>query len=408
MGLCRIALVLFFMGTGAYGAHERTQSLLGYEIAHDIAEGRANHSIFSFQDQHVWSLSKDSEGIQFYLRYKLIIDGERKETYESLNKKNLEKVIAFAQLPIENFKFSLGLQEITWGENLLLPILDVVNPRNVDYVRGFYDVDAKQPSAMLLNEWRSGEWEAQIIFVPEAPLSRQPEKIGDFKIKDDRQYKFGEDTEYGGRLGLFHEGLDTRLYYFKHHPREPSYRFLPFSGSQDAVISEQMVETTGISCSYAGYNLLFRGDLANHTNFPVTSLAAQVERTMLTQSILGVSLTTENQQTIGLELHSDLWEDLPEAYVAGPWLIKNRQQSLLNWLGFNANLSFFQSLIEPQIVFFKGIDNDDQLLRLIFLTHLNDSVNIGAEYQKTDAETSSPKLLLNRKETLALRITVSW
>ncbi len=73
-----------------------------------------------------------------------------------------------------------------------------------------------------------------------------------------------------------------------------------------------------------------------------------------------------------------------------------------------ANLSFFQALIEPQIFYLQGLDNSDRMLRLILSSHVNDSISVGSEYQKTEAATTSPKLLLNNKETLALRCTYAF
>jgi hypothetical protein len=48
------------------------------------------------------------------------------------------------------------------------------------------------------------------------------------------------------------------------------------------------------------------------------------------------------------------------------------------------------------------------MLRLILQSHVNDSISVSSEYQKTEAATTSPKLLLNNKETLALRLTYAW
>jgi hypothetical protein len=111
-----------------------------------------------------------------------------------------------------------------------------------------------------------------------------------------------------------------------------------------------------------------------------------------------------------VELHNDLWQTLPEAYSKGAWTeeAQQRDQTLLSWLALTANLSLWQSLVEPQIFFLQGIDNQDRMLRLILTSHVNDSISVGAEYQKTEAATTSPKLLLNNKETLALRCTFSW
>gem|GEM_PF-5727231 len=45
-----------------------------------------------------------------------------------MDRDNLKKLIAYIQKPVGTFKFSLVLQEMSWGETLLLHILDLVNP----------------------------------------------------------------------------------------------------------------------------------------------------------------------------------------------------------------------------------------------------------------------------------------
>lgn len=403
------ALLIGSQAVAMPGVYERNGRDAGIEYAHDLADDTTQHSQFFFQEKHVWSPSRDAMTARFHLQYRLIIDSEDAKTYDQPDHHNVEKLIAFVEKPWGDFKLNLGWQEISWGENLLLPILDVVNPRDVGYLRGFYDAGAKQSSPMLLGEWRSGAFEAQLIAVPWAVKSRQPERIADFKIADERHYEAGRDSEYGGRLGLFLGGVDSRVYYFHHHPREPAYRFQAFSGDTDIIVDEEMVDTSGLSLSYAEASWLLRADVAYHQNFPATSVAAEVERTNLGQSIVGLTFSSEDGlRTLGVELHNDLWETLPEAYSKGAWTEAERDQTFLSWLAVTANLSLFNSLVEPQFFFLQGLDNNDRLLRLILLSHVNDRISLGSEYQKTEAATTSPKLLLNNKETLALRCTFSW
>ncbi|HYX35941.1 MAG TPA: DUF1302 family protein [Oligoflexus sp.] len=406
-----LALLLAAPAFALPGVHERNGRDLGVEYAHDMADGSTQHGQIFFHEKHVWSLTRDARATRFHLQYRLIVDSEEAETWDQPDHDNVEKLIAFVEKPWGDFKLNVGWQEISWGENLLLPILDVVNPRDVGYLRGFYDAGAKQSSPMLLGEWRSGPLDVQLIAVPWAVKSRQPDRVGDYKIADDRQYEVGRDSEYGGRLGMFLGGVDSRLYYFRHHPREPAYRFQAFSGETDIMIEEEMVETSGLSLSYAEASWLVRADLAWHRNFPATSIAAEVERTNLGQSIMGLTYTSDDGlQTLGVELHNDWWETLPEAYSKGAWTETDteRDQTFLTWLAVSANLSLLKSLLEPQIFFLQGLDNKDRMLRLIVSSPVSDRISIGSEYQKTEAATTSPKLLLNNKETLALRCTFSW
>jgi len=388
--------------------YQSSQNRLGFESAYDNKKKDLSLGLFAFEHASQWAFSEDSSAVKLILRCRLLIDANFLRSLHDPELRQFEKLIAYVEKPWNNFKFSLGWQELSWGENLILPILDVVNPRNLTALRGFYDPTAKQASPMLLMERRDASWEMQMIVVPLPIKSNQPKEIADFGIKDERQYRLLEDSEYGGRLSWLNEGLDTRFYYFKHQPREPSYKLNAFSGVEELDIVEEMVETTGLSMSYAGYSWLFRGDLASHKNFPATSIASQVERTRLDQTILGLSWSAETQQTIGIEWYNDLWQKLPDAFTEGPWVEKKKTQRYMNWLGLNANLSSAGSMWEPQIFYLKGVNNNDQMIKFSLQANINDHVTVTSEFQKTETETSSPKLLLSRTEVWMLRTYYSF
>lgn len=401
-----LALALFLSSKAqGQGWLRETYSALGLELSQDLETEKLNHAQLFLEGNHTLARLDDPSAARFKLRYRLLVDSERQDTLKALDQDNVDKLLAYLEKPMDDFRISIGLQEVTWGENMLLPILDVVNPRNVDAVRGFYDASAKQGSPMVQLEWLSGEWEAQGIFVPTPQKSRQPESVGGFGINDQRQYRYPKDAEFGGKLGFLHEGVDTRVYYFKHHPREPSYRFEAFSSDREIQIDEEMVETTGATVSYAGYNWLFRGDFADHRNFAATSLAPKIERTRLDQAVLGLNWTSDSQQSLGVEWHNDFWEHLPDAFKQGAFVEKSASLQHMSWLGVTANLNFWQSKLEPQVFYLKGLNNNDQMLRAILQSNVSDHVTLGLEYQKTHAETTSPKLLLSQTEALSMRCT---
>ncbi len=403
---CGLVIALLFCSSAkGEGWLRETYSALGIEVSENLATDQVNHAQLYLEGNHTLARLDDPSAARFKLRYRLLVDSERADTLKALDQDNVDKLLAYIEKPMGDFKISVGQQEVTWGENMLLPILDVVNPRNVDAVRGFYDASAKQGSPMLQLEWLSGEWEAQGIYVPIPPRSRQPEEVGGFGIDDQRVYRYPKDAEFGGKLGFLHEGIDSRVYYFKHHPREPSYRFEAYSDDREILIDEQMVETTGATVSYAGYNWLFRGDFADHRNFPATSLAPKIERTRLDQLVLGLNWTSDTQQSLGVEWHNDLWERLPDAFKQGAFVEKTASLRHMSWLGLTANLNFWESKLEPQIFYLKGLNNNDQMLRAILLSNVSDHVTLGLEYQKTHTETTSPKLLLSQTEALSMRCT---
>jgi hypothetical protein len=401
-GVCSFAINL------KASSYKLVTSSVNYDHSQNLDDGRTDTSMFSFHQQHEWTLGEEAESAKAFLQYRLRVDAADKASYQNIDADNMEKLIAYVEKPWGNFKLSVGNQEVTWGENLVLPILDVVNPRDLDHVRGFYDPAAKQPSPLLNLGWLVEGWQLQLLAAPLPVKSRQPDTVGDFGLQDGRQYEWTKDAEFGGSAGYLYNGIDTRFYYYKHWPREPSYRFLPFSAEDDITIDEAMVETSGVSSSYAAFDWLLRWDLARHQNFAVTSIAPTLERINLTQSILGFTWTSQDQQSFSLQWHSDLWDRAPEAFTAGPWIEDQKNIAFMNWAGLNMNLNFMQSMFEPQVFVLRGLNNADQLLRFIVLANVTDHLTIGTEYQKTYAETTSPKLLLSKVEALNLRVTYTW
>lgn len=403
-----LGFILLCPVLAAEGYERQSSGSLGLESAYDRKGDEFSHNQLALEQNHLWLLASDAEAAKFRFSLRLMIDAEKENSYQKPGERNIEKLLAYVEKSIDDFKLSFGYQEVQWGENLLLPILDVVNPRNLESIRGYYDPNAKLASPMLRVEWARDNWDAEGIVVPLPTKSRQPLAVGDYGLEDQRRYEMGPDSEYGMRLGTLRDGINTKIYFFRHHPREPSYRFRAFDGVQSITIEEEMVDTSGLSLSYADYSWLLRLDLADHRNFPATSIAPKVERSRLEQGILGLTWTSDAQDSIGVEWHNDYWQDLPDVYAPGAWVERKEAQSYLSWLGLTANLSFNNARYEPQIFFLKGLNNNDSLLRVIAPMNLDDAMTFALEYQRTHAETTSPKVLLSQTESLSWRLTYAF
>ncbi len=390
------------------GLFGRLSSEAGYEHTQALDVGETSHAVLFLSQQHQWSFQDEAEAWRFNLQYRLIVDFVDNKNYEDVDSDNVDKLLAYAAKSWGSYKLGLGMQEVTWGENLLMPILDLVNPRDLTHSRGYYDPAAKNPSPMINLEWQSSEFNYQLIYVPLPLANKQPDEVGDFGISDKRDYKMGQDSEQGGRVGLILAGIDTKLYYWKHWPRVPSYRFNAFADDKDVIIDERQVESTAMTMSYAGFNWLARADLVHHNNYPATSVSAKVERSGLTQGIFGANWTTDGQQSFGAEFHFDLWEKGPEAFTDGAFVKESKDQKHFNWVGATANLNYFNYLIEPQLFYLRGINSEDEMIRAILLWNAAENITVTGEFQRTYAETSSPKLLLDEREILSARVTYSW
>ncbi len=408
---CAVAL-----GTPALGEEEgkapllfgRVNSSIGYEHTQDLKQDSNTHAIWSFRQQHDWAFDAEATSAKLRLQYQIQLDTADAESLRGPDQDNLEKLILYVEKPWGPFQFKLGQQEVSWGENLLMPILDLVNPRDISHPRGYYDPASKMPVPMINVDLQQPAWNAQLIAVPQAIPSRQPDELNGFGIEDKRRYRLGLDGEYGGRLGVLVKGVDLKLYSWNHWPRVPSYRFTAYSGTKDIELDERRVDTTGLSLSYAEMNWLLRADFAHHLHFPATQIGTQIERSSLDQMILGWSWTTDTLQTLGVELHAELWEKLPSAYVEGPWVETRRAQRFFSWLGLNGSFRLWDGKVEPQILGLRGLNTEDKLLRIFVPWNFDEAITLGGEYQTSQARSNSPKVLLSQQETLSLRVAYSW
>ncbi len=406
------AVSIAFYADGASAAEigtylGRITSTVGYEHTYDLDLAETAHALWIFRQQQDWS-DAEPMSARFHLQYQIQVDTAEGEAWSQRAQGGLDKLIAFVEKPWGPFTLSLGQQEVSWGENLLMPILDLVNPRDFRNPKGYYDPASKMPVPMINLNYKEADWTAQLIAVPQAIRSRQPDTVADFGVRDERKYRLGLDGEYGGTVGTRIESLDAKLYYWSAWPRVPAYTFTPFSGSSDIQIEEQRVDTSGLSFSYAEASWLLRGDFAHHLHYPATQIGTKIERSTLDQMILGWSWTSESLQTFGAELHSERWEKLPSAYTPGPWVEERRSQRFYSWLGVNSSLRLWGGACEPQLLGLRGINTEDRLLRLVIPWNYNEGLTVAAEYQNSHASSNSPKILLSQQKTLSLRLAYSW
>ena len=387
---------------------ERHSSGVGAEYVHDLKGNRSQNSIIFFQQRHDWSLNLLQRDVQVHCDYKMWIDGDRPETLTGVDFDNFEKLNLYADWIWKDIRFRVGNQEITWGESPMISILDVVNPRNLAHPRGFYDPAAKIPQFTVNMEYQKEKASYQVLLTPWPAPMRQPKEVLDFKVAPSKPYRPILDGEYGFRFGYLEGDIDTKFYFLHHWPRVPSYVFRPWSADYDVEVKDIKQETIGTSASYAGTNWIMRGDLAYHNNYPAINISNEIERAGLAQGIFGASWTTDQLDTFGTELHFDLWEKGPSAYSDSAFIKDKRGLQDIYWLGFNSSFNIKNQLLEPQVQYLKGINKSDEALRLIVIWNATDHLEVVGEYQKTEGDSGSPKLLLNRRDTLGLRLTWSF
>lgn len=372
---------------------------------YDFELERPGSKALTLHQHHQWRWSEDSSRPSIILKYRLIHDDEHPDLDRQLGQKNLEKLVFYTSGMLLGTRLSAGYQEVSWGENTLMPVLDVVNPRSFNHPRGFYDTAAKIPQAMARAEWQGETLSLELIAVPKPEPLQQPKTASVFAI-----VPAGEqpplDPEYGGRFGAYVLGIDAKTYYFRHGPRIPAYRLKAFSRDGDLLQDTESEETIGLSGSYAGEAITVRADAAETRNMPATGIGTEVEHTTLRRSIVGANWATLSQHTLGLELHTDSWKERPIAYTENAFVAKSRPSQTLNWLGLTCNFRLMDGNADLLLVYYRGLEKNDEIRRVSSNFAVSDHWSINVEYQRTRAESRSPLLLLNKRESLGL--TLSW
>jgi hypothetical protein len=388
---------------GSY--HNLLSSGVDLDAIYNLKGERPASNSVTLLQHHEWRNADSSYDPSFTLRYRLLFDREQPDTRRQLGARHVEKLIAYASAVLFATKLSAGYQEVTWGESTVMPILDIVNARSLTHPRGFYDPAAKVPAAMLRGEWQGEVLSAEAIAVPRPEPLQQPTETSGFDIAPLEDQEAAK-PEYGGRLGVYWQGVDAKAYYFRHAARIPAYRLVAFGGDGDLLQDVEPEDTYGLSASYAADALTLRGDVAETRNMPATGIGTEVEHTTLTQAIVGASWATVSQHTFGLELHTDSWAEQPVAYSDGAFVRSHRERQTLSWLAYTANLRLFDGDLDVAALYYHGIEKDDELMRLSATFAATEQIALGGELQRTYAESRSPLLLLSKRESVALKF--SW
>lgn len=371
---------------------------------YNLHNGEPTSHALTLHQLYEWRPRASQEEQVVTLRYRLMYDSQQPTIPRHIGLPFLEKLLAYASTPIGNAKVSVGYQEVTWGEGAFMPVLDVVNMRSLTHPRGFYDPAAKLPAAMLRAEYQSEALNWELIVVPSPEAMPQPPTLGDFDVVAVRDQS-PLAPEYGGRIGTYWQGIDAKFYYFRHAARIPAYRFKAFGGDGDLIQDIDPENTFGMSASYAAEFALIRVDLAETDRMPATGIGTEIEHTRLRRGILAAFVATEDQQIFGLELHTDAWAQKPVAYTEGAFVKAKRGSETLNWLAFTSNFRLLNGKIEGLAIYYHGLENDDELVRVGGSYAYSDTISLGGDYTRTYAESRSPLLLLNKRESLAMRIT---
>ncbi len=153
---------------------------------------------------------------------------------------NLELRELYYQTRIgENLRFTLGKQQIVWGETDGLKLLDIVNPQNFrEFILDDFE-DSRIPLWSVKSEFDIGEIGVQLVWIPDntyhitqdfdAPFftsslfPRPPEGVSTILGKPVRPNRFIEDSDIGFKLSTFKKGWDVSFNYFYYYDDLPAF-----------------------------------------------------------------------------------------------------------------------------------------------------------------------------------------
>lgn len=287
-------------------------------------------------------------------------------------------------------RWDLGFQEISWGETFGTYILDIVNPR--DFRDPLMDDIswARVPVFALNAKYFAGGTTWQVIATPYPRSNRLPNtgtyfdpfgrnesglRLTDFM--DFKLDRYGAEAEYGGRVSrLFENGIDVALMYFNYWNRNLVFTLDGF-GTVTPV--QERMETMGFSFSQAFDRLVLRSDTAFHLGQPTQrELFGPVRKENVTQTVLGLDLTSETQWVFGAQWHADIFES-----------------EALNWASLRIDKEWLRGKLRSEIFVFHGIGNGDVWIQPRQTWNATDSFRVSLTADFVDANQKTNRTYLN-------------
>lgn len=375
----------------------------GYYNIFDTEDGIQNDIVYYEEDRRI-SLSSAYTSWSLHVRLRLRYDFQDHEKKGKLTKNNINRELLYASKSFEKSSLKLGLQELTWGESLIFPIIDLVNPRNVLYPKGFLDSSSKLSVPMINYEIYSTYGNIQLLFIPVSRVSDLPDSIGGFDVEPVDSQLIYKSQEYGMRYKFPLDSLDLNLYVLRHRNREPSFVFKPFDDGTDLKLSTTHLTSFGLSSSLGGLTRVWKLDTRYTPHQNLSGIVRREEVRNLTQAMVGVDQALGIDHTVGVELHYDNWGIMPEAYNSDAFAQSKDIDGNLYWAGLNIRSNFFNQKLKPQIVHFQGINNKDRFSRFKLTGELGDQLQISCEYQESKVASSSPKFILSQAKRILTEI----
>ncbi len=297
------------------------------------------------------------------------------------NSSELELREFYVEIPSDNYYFTLGKQQVVWGKADGLKVLDIVNPQSYrEFILEDFD-DSRIPQWMANIETRLGEWDAQLLWIPEqsyhvlpgndalytptSPLlaPKPPPGVSVDVQPIDRPGRTLTDSDIGLRLSRFWQDWDLSLNYLYQYDNfvlPYQRRSLTTNGPHvDIEPQYQRTHMLGGSFSNAFDSWVVRGELAYFSDRYFLAKG--------TRDSDGITKGEEASYVIGLD-----WAGLENTLISGQLfqsVVINRQSATLrdktdSTLSLLANHTLFNETLELRLIWLTNTNIGDGLVRL--------------------------------------------
>lgn len=371
------ALFFLVLSTPAHAANKSLKTRLGVRTQYDLSGERMTSQRYFLRQEAASLVYKRSTGLSFYSNFFLAVDTER--DFEDSNERyTLRADSLYIEYQKSFLRLTAGMQQISWGETFGIPVIDIVNP--IDITEPFSsDWNASKIAVPLATaEVIAGNLYLQGLFSPMTRRSPLPPDYLDTPIRELPPTRFGEDMEYGGRIGyLFPFGLDAKFLYYRHYNRIPR-----LVGSIDTRTGRPVLRATeslqhsfGLAASQAFDSLVIRFDgLYEQNTLEAVTAPASLPQARITdrmQAALGADWSSSQGDVLGLQLQGSQLVAQPDqkpypespASASGGTRSTTAQKDPDLWAGARIALHAFRERVSFDVFGLLGLNSDDWWLR---------------------------------------------
>ncbi|MFQ5900869.1 MAG: DUF1302 family protein [Thermodesulfobacteriota bacterium] len=281
---------------------------------------------------------------------------------------------------IDDIAFSLGRQQVVWGEAVGLRITDIINPQ--DFREFILDdfIDSRIPLWMLKVEYTIGEWDIETLMIPDFEPDQPAEPDSEWNMPSPLSYKWQsaempadglKDMEAGIRLSRLFGGWDLSASYFYAWDDRPALHIKEVGPEKQVFPEHHRLHTIGFTFNNAFGRWVPRGEFALNLNkfFRISEL--EVAEGVIKRDNLFYMIGTDYTVSDNLLINGQFVQRFIFNYKDG--MIDDKVQNILSLL-FQTN--FINETLRPDILIIYDANERDLLIRPKAAYDLNDRVKL--------------------------------